>query len=590
MLEAQSFPWYELERYTDKDGRFGVGCADLGLVQKAPQPYTSADATISVWLYGNVYSPSAGATEILPLLAESYRQKGNKFINDIQGEFFLVIFDHPQQRLVLANDRYGRRPVYYAVPDGQLIFASSIKAILASGTVASRVDEEALADFLSFAFILGERTLLWDVHMLPPAGTLTFDLVSGELDIGRYWDLRQNLQPSSKSESVILDDLAETFTTAVNRRLSSSTTNWLSLSAGMDSRVIASVLSNTDCLVKAVTNGVEGSYEPKVTLDIANVIGVEHVFFTFDEKQLTQAESELKGLVQEAISLTDGMRGTASSAQTAFSARLRRQRGLENILTGHGGEIVKLDEAYNFSIRGPDDIGNIKTKPVDWTCNRLSRPNAPGFNTPALYKGTLANVFADAPRQHIQSIIDGIDSAVAPEQFVSFLFLNELYRKRASYALAVQRAFVDVHVPFYDDDFLAIAIGAPLSVRSNYRVHRHIIQKQCPDLLDIVLSETRMRPFPSKTERLFRGFPYAIARRLGLFKRDVPEHFFAANMNSNFFRDILLDTRTQDRGYFNPDETVRLIDAQATGQRTANTLLHLLTIVELWHRDFIDTL
>jgi asparagine synthetase B (glutamine-hydrolysing) len=590
MLDALSRHWNKVDSYADKDGLLAVGCAGLGTVQSPPQPYTLADSTVSVWLSGNIYSPAAVATEILPLLAESYRRQGITFVNDLQGEFFLVIFDHLQQRLVLVNDRYGRRPVYYRAVDGQLIFASSIKAVLASNVVAAHIDEEALADFLCFAFIPGERTLLKDVQLLPPAGTLTFDLASGELSIGRYWDLRKNLQPSSQSESTILDGLAETFSTAVKRRLSPSMTNWLSLSAGMDSRVIAAVLSNTELPVKAVTNGVEGSYEPRVTADIARIIGVEHVFFTFDEAQLTQAEAELTELITEAISLTDGMRGTASGAQTAFSARLRRERGLENVLTGHGGEIAKLDEAYNFAIGGPDDLTKLKTNPVDWTYGRLSRPNGPRFNTPALYKGGLAKVFAEAPRQHIRAIIHGLDSDIAPAQLVSFLFLNELYRKRAAYALAVQRAYVQVHVPFYDDEFLAKAIAAPLSVRSNYRVHRHIIEKHCPSLLNIVLSETRMRPFPSVAERVLRGIPYRIARRLGLFKRDVPEHFFAARMDGNFFRNILLDTQTLDRGYFNRDEIGRLIDDQAKGQRTANNLLHLLTIVELWHRDCIDTL
>jgi hypothetical protein len=220
-------------------------------------------------------------------------------------------------------------------------------------------------------------------------------------------------------------------------------------------------------------------------------------------------------------------------------------------------------------------VEKLKMQPVDWTFDRLSRPHAPSFNTSSLYRGELAKVFADAPRHHLQSIINSLDRTVAPEQLVSFLFLNELYRKRASYALAVQRAYAEIHVPFYDDDFLATVIAAPLSVRSNYRVHRHIIEKHCPSLLNIVLSETRMRPFPSKAEQIFRGIPYAIARRLGLFKRDVPEHFFSANMDSNFFRDILLDTAKLDRGYFNPGEINKLIDTQAKGQRTANTLLHL---------------
>jgi asparagine synthetase B (glutamine-hydrolysing) len=424
--------------------------------------------------------------------------------------------------------------------------------------------------------------------MLTPASSLEFDLRSGETAINRYWDLRQHLQLSSESEIVLLDRLSETFRTAVERRLSPSGINWLSLSAGMDSRAIAAVMNTTDAPVKAVTSGVAGGYESKVTSDISSTIGVEHLFYTFDESQLTQSESEFTDLMREAFNLTDGMRGTASSAMTAFTARQSRKNGLEMLITGHGGEIAKLDEAYNFSIRTLADVRKLESEPADWVFDRLLGPNAPRFNTPALYKGKLAQAFAHAPRQHIQAIMDQLDANLQPEQIVSFLFLNELYRKRASYALSVQRAYGEIHVPFYDDDFLATVVNAPLRLRSNYKIHRHIIKQNCPALLDIILSETRMRPFPSTAERLFRGLPYSIAKRLGLFKRDVPEHYFAANANTAFFRKTLLDSTTLDRGYFNSDQISKLLDAQAQGQGTANTLLHLLTIVELWHRDFID--
>ena len=105
-----------------------------------------------------------------------------------------------------------------------------------------------------------------------------------------------------------------------------------------------------------------------------------------------------------------------------------------------------------------------------------------------------------------------------------------------------------------------------------------------------MLSETRMRPLPNMAEKAYRGIPYAIAKRLGLYKRDTPEHYFAANANTNFFRNILLSEQTLDRGYFNSDKVKKLLDAKEQGQTTANTLMHLLTIVELWQRDHIDNL
>ena len=589
MLNALSRPGYRVGQYTDESGTVALGCADLGIIDRGTQPYLTPDRSVTVCLYGDIYSPRTDPATTLAMLAQAYRDKGPAFLNDLAGEFFLVILDHGQHRLILANDRYGRRPVYYSVHDGQLVFSSEIKAILASGAIRPDVDPEALADVLTFGLIPGERTLLRQVHMLPPASSLEFDLRSGATAINRYWDLRHNLQPSAEPEPILLDRLSETFRAAVERRLSPSHVNWLSLSAGMDSRTIASVINSTpNATVKAITIGFEGGYERKVTSAVAAAIGVEHSFHSFDETQFTQSEAEHMELVRESVALTDGMRGTASSALTAYSARQNRRLGLDIMITGHGGEIAKLDDAYNFAISTRDDLRRIRTQPVDWAYDRLFRPNAPRFNTPGLYSGGLAQAFAEAPRHHLQTIIEQVDASLPPEQLVSFLFLNELFRKRAVYALGIQRAHVELRVPFYDDDFLATVVRAPLSLRSNYRIHRHIIKRHRPELLEIVLSETRMRPFPSVAERLFRGLPYKLATRLGFFKRDIPEHYFAANADTNFFRNILQDTMTLDRGYFNPGRISSLLDEHERGRHSLNTLLHLLTIVELWHRDFID--
>lgn len=589
MLSSLSRPWYKVVQYHDTAGTVAIGCAEIGIVDNGTRTYTTPDGAVTVCMHGHIYAHPATSLTILELIAKCYQAQGVSFADKLQGEFFLVVADHANGRVTLLNDRYGRRHVYFAIHDGQILFASELKALLASGAIDPDVDEEALADFLAFAFIPGERTLLRQVSMLPPASALQFDLLSGTHSLSRYWDLRQHLQTSTEPEARFLDRVSEIFSSAVNRRLSPTHTTWLSLSAGMDSRTIASALKDASAPFKTVTSGVQGGYERKVTARIAQIIGAEHFFYEFDESKLTQAESELKELTREAIALTDGMRGTAFSAMTAFSARLRRQHGLESVLTGHGGEIAKLDEAYSLAIGGADDLAAIRHDAAGWTFRRLRRPNAPVLNTPTLYRGSIARVFEDAPRNHIQAIVDKIGPGIEPEQLVSFMFINELYRKRASYALAVQRAYVDIHVPFYDDEFLGAVVGAPLSTRSKYRIHRHIIQQHCPKLLDVVLSETRMRPFPSPMERIFRGLPYAVAKRVGLFKRDVPEQYFAANANIDFFRNILQDPMTVDRGYFNPDEVAKLLDAQSQGRKGANTLLHLLTIVELWHRDYVDT-
>jgi hypothetical protein len=218
----------------------------------------------------------------------------------------------------------------------------------------------------------------------------------------------------------------------------------------------------------------------------------------------------------------------------------------------------------------------------------MSRPNAPHIDKTILFQGALKDAVKSDPKKCLEKAIADLGDNTPAAQLVSYLFINQLHRKRALYALSVHRAYTEIRTPFYDDDFIQAVVVAPLHLRSNYTIHRHIINQFNPKLLEIVLTETRMTPFAGRRERLFRGIPYQIGKRLGLFKHDFPEHFFAAHTDTGFFRDILLDPVTLDRGYLNPDELSKLLDFHEGGRKDVYHLLHLLVIFELWQRNFID--
>lgn len=594
MLDTISSEWYQTEYYVNTAGTVAIGRSDLGIVNTAVQPHLDAEQGLAVFLYGDIIrsraqsQPPSKVGGLLPWLGSLYRMRGGRFANDLVGEFVIAILDSRNNQLVVITDRYGRRPLYYTQEGDNLVFASEIRAILTVPDFTPKVDESAIAQFMTFGYILGEQTLLTNVTMLPPAGILRYDLDNGTLDISRYWSFSENLSPSVESDSIQLERITDTFRSAVNERLSDTQTAWLSLSGGMDSRAIAAVVNRSQYKVKAVTSGIRGGYDRIVTSRIAATIGCEHVFYEFEEQEMLRSASLVTDLIRESIAWTDGMRGTSSGAMTAFSARQRRERNLEIVLTGHGGEIAKLDKAYNLSLKGDQDLKSIANDPVHWAFTRMHRANAPRIDKTTLFRGALKDAVKEEPKNCLANIIDNLGQDIPAAQLVSFLFVNELYRKRALYALSVHRAYTEIRLPFYDDDFLQAVIGAPLHLRSNYTLHRHIINRSKPELLKIVLTETRMSPFAGKLERVFRGMPYHIGKKLGLFKRDFPEHFFAANADTEFFRRILLDPITLDRGYLNPDELSKLLDLHEGGRKDIYHLLHFLVISEFWHRDFID--
>src|SRR5439155_3652846 len=120
-----------------------------------------------------------------------------------------------ERRLILAGDRFGVRPLYYAVLPGRLLFASEIKALLADASVSRQGNLRGIAQFFTFGQLLGEDTLLEAVRLLPAAGLLAYDADSGHLTLDRYW--RLSGRPANRGTAETLDRIDAAFTRAVDR-------------------------------------------------------------------------------------------------------------------------------------------------------------------------------------------------------------------------------------------------------------------------------------------------------------------------------------------------------------------------------------
>jgi asparagine synthase (glutamine-hydrolysing) len=594
MLENISEGWYQVDKYVDEGSGIAIGRADLGIVNAETQPYSSPDATLRIFLYGDVYFPKSiigeknNAVDTLSLISDNYHKQGIEFVSELAGEFFVAILDTRRKIFYLCNDRFGRRPVYYSNYNNGLCYSSEIKSILSVPGFAPVVDQDALSQFLTFGYVLGNDTLLSNVSLLPPAGILRFSLETSEVDISTYWDLRDNLSPIESADSIILEQLTDLFKSAVNKRLSRSHLVGISLSGGMDSRAIAAVADPEEYPIKSVTSGLAGCIDEKVTAKIASVSGFEHIFYEFDDQLHRLSHSENSELIREAIIRTDGMRGASSSAMTAFSARKWREHGLDTVITGHGGELAKLDKAYGFSISNFSELEKNSDEFLDWSFRRMSQASAPRVDKPELFQGSLLKSILDSPKARLAEILGNLDANLPVAQKTSFLFLNELFRKRALYALSIHKSYAEIRLPFYDDDFLKLLVRTRYQVRTNNRVHSHIINSCRPELLNIKLSDTRMRPNPGLTERIFIGLPFRIMKKLGYYKKDSPEAYFQANSDPEFFKSILLDDKSIERGYLNPKTLNSLIGECAQGRGDVYHLLHLLVISEIWHREYID--
>ncbi len=166
-------------------------------------------------------------TEVLLRL---FALEGQAMLDRLNGMFAFAIWDDRERRLFLARDRLGVKPLYYTVRPGLFAFASELRALL---PLLDRValNENALADYLTFLWVPDPQTAFRHVSKLPPGHFAWAD--AGEVDVQQYWDLR--LEPEERSERDWVDDVTQTVTSAVRRQMVSDVPLGAFLSGGIDS-------------------------------------------------------------------------------------------------------------------------------------------------------------------------------------------------------------------------------------------------------------------------------------------------------------------------------------------------------------------
>lgn len=187
-------------------------------------------------LRGHVFSTHTDTEVILHL----YEEMGARCVERLNGMFAFAIWDEPRQTLLLARDRIGQKPLFYRMHEGELLFASEIKALLAADRVERNIDFEAVHHYLSLRFIPAPHTMFGGIHKLPAGHTLLFR--NGQMRIDRYWDLHFT-DKLTLGEDELLEGLDRELTRAVRTHLISDVPVGAFLSGGMDTSTVVALMA-----------------------------------------------------------------------------------------------------------------------------------------------------------------------------------------------------------------------------------------------------------------------------------------------------------------------------------------------------------
>lgn len=279
------------------EGSIGLGHRRLSIIDlssQAAQPMASSDGRYVLTYNGELYNyrelraeleakghqfRSRSDTEVaLNMLIEH----GADALGRFNGMFALAFWDRSERALLLARDRFGVKPLYYCSVDETFLFGSEIKAILAHGALACRVDLRGLLEYFTFQNLFTDRTLFDSVRLLPAGTCLSVRPGAGH-SLGsphRYWDYQFQEPLNPRSDGDYLEELDFLFRQAVSRQLVADVDVGAYLSGGMDSGAITAVAARQLPLMRTFTCG----------FDLTSASGIE---LDFDERQAAERMSYL---------------------------------------------------------------------------------------------------------------------------------------------------------------------------------------------------------------------------------------------------------------------------------------------------------
>ena len=239
-------------------GNVGLAMRRLAIIDVAGghQPVFNEDKNVCAVLNGEIYNfqelrnglesqghhfATACDTEVIVHLWEQY---GPSFVERLNGMFAIAVHDLRNQKLLLARDHLGIKPLFYAIDRKRLVFGSEIKALLASGLIEKKLDLNSLGQLLAWEYVPGEETLLQSVKKLAPGHTLQVDLDSGRAKLDEYWDVP--LDVVADGHATRLDDwhdiVDEQIRLSVQRQLISDVPLGAFLSGGVDSSLVVAAM------------------------------------------------------------------------------------------------------------------------------------------------------------------------------------------------------------------------------------------------------------------------------------------------------------------------------------------------------------
>jgi len=573
-------------------GEAGLGHRRLSIIDlnaRASQPMCTPDESVWVVFNGEIYNfpdlrrelEAAGAsfrtTSDTEVLLHGWRAWGEAMVQRLRGMFAFALWDSRSKTMLLARDRFGKKPLFYAEHGDGLLFASEIKSLLQWPGFAREVDLEVVHNYLTFGYCIGARSAFSGVRKVPPAHYLIAS-PGRPSRLERYWQLAA-VDPglARSSRKALRQELIDRLDDAIRCRLMADVPLGAFLSGGVDSSaVVARMSTMLDEPVKTFSVGfaIEGYDETPYAEAVAKRFGTDHKTFMMDHDLVR----ELPRLVWHY-----GEPYADSSALVTFALAREIRKHVTVALTGDGGDEMFL--GYIRYQRFRDVLGSLNgSAGAALPYQQLLEPGQSwrvrdhyvrriatfrDEHKQAGYGANLAEYLFCTSAECIGSTLEGAgdDDAVerAARAEAGFYLPDDLLVKAD---IATMAASLEGRSPFLDHELADWAASLPQSVRVFTRGNR-------PEMK--ALLKRALEPYLPK-DLLYR-------RKQGF---SVPVKHWMRHEIRDFMSDVLTSSQFRQRGLVTPAYVEHMMTRHFSSREDHGTRLWSLLCLELWFRTFID--
>ena len=601
-------------------GRLGFGFRRLSIIDLSPaghQPMRGCEG-VGVWLVfngeiynhaelraglearGHLYRSRTDSETIIHL----YEERGLDFVKEMEGDFAVALWDGRRERLVLARDRVGVKPLYFRHEGGRLIFASEIKAILAHPSVTAELDEESLYHYLSFLTTPAPRTLFKGVGKLP-AGHMLVCGREGRAETIRYWDA---LPPDPPSNGARVPDEAEhraeilrLLRASIKKRMMADVPFGVFLSGGVDSSANVALMAEQMSRPVETFTVAYRDHEELNELDAAREVTRR---FGTNHREVLIGEREMLDFLPAMVFHQDEPLADPVCVPLYHVSKLARESGTVVVQVGEGADelfsgydkYVKYLRLYERFWRHAEGAPRLARR----AAGALARPlvtaatgNAeaaelvrrfgsgqePFWGAAVVFDETLKHRLVSeemrgrlgglSSYEVVREDLERITRERPASDFLARMTYLELKLRLPELLLMrvdkmTMATSVEARVPFLDHRLVEYAAGVPRALKVEGRSGKHVLKRALEGVLPRDLLYRRKRGFGAPVEGWFRGAS-------------------AAELESR-----VMESTLRRRGLLDYGFVARLFDEHRRGAREWGFHLWALLNLSLWYDRWID--